>query len=222
MHIWGIRPQNPWSMSELERVLLACSGIIELSLFGNFLDPPVFNLVGHMRPTHLDLMGNLVRTFSGPESNFALPLFQRVSHLYLCDFDDELTPPWHHWPTLSSLPALTHLAVTRSDFIPTLLATLPRLQVLVLYGEKHDVEEAQSWDHRVLVAQINDFWPDWHEGVGLWVRADAFLDRKRRGEVPDISNVVYEDLGSSIHCIQGLPRPRPVKRSASVTELSKE
>ncbi|KAF7342906.1 hypothetical protein MSAN_02007000 [Mycena sanguinolenta] len=185
MNIWGTRAQNPWSTSELERMLCVCTGITELSLTGDFLNPPVFRLVGHMRPTHLDLMGNLVRSFSSPYADFALPLFQRVSHLYLCDIDDELTSPWHHWAGLSRLPVLTHLAIARGDLVPTILATLPRLRVIVLYGEKLDPEEAHSWDQRVVVAEINSFWEDWHEGIGLWIRADAFLDRKQRGEVPE-------------------------------------
>ncbi|KAF7342905.1 hypothetical protein MSAN_02006900 [Mycena sanguinolenta] len=187
MYIGG-RPKNQWTMPELERLLRACTGITELSVCGCLSDPPILGLMEHLRPTRLNLaVLDLVSAFSVPNSNFAHPLFQRVSHLLLCDIEEVATPVWHHWTALSRLPALTHLAVIRGDLVPTILATLPRLQVLVLFSEKLEVEAAHSWDRRVVVvvADYQSFWDNWHEGVGLWMRADAFLDQKRRGDVPE-------------------------------------
>ncbi|KAJ7246804.1 hypothetical protein B0H12DRAFT_1125873, partial [Mycena haematopus] len=50
-----------------------------------------------MRPTRVDLMGNLVRAFTTLDFSFSLPFFERVSHLTLRDIDIEgLTPTWSH------------------------------------------------------------------------------------------------------------------------------
>ncbi|KAJ7246802.1 hypothetical protein B0H12DRAFT_1125871 [Mycena haematopus] len=170
MNFFGMRTKNPWSTPELERMLRACTGITALLVFGNLLDPPVLRLVAHMRPTRVDLMGNLVRAFTTLDFSFSLPFFERVSQLLLCDIDDELTPTWSHWPALSRLPALTHVAVFRADLVPVVLATLPRLEVVVLCAAKLDAEAA---DRRVVVIEIDDFWADWHQGADLWMCADA-------------------------------------------------
>ncbi|KAF8147610.1 hypothetical protein K438DRAFT_2027691 [Mycena galopus ATCC 62051] len=183
MTFFGERIENPWSASELERMLYVCTGITELLVFGNLLEPPVLRLLADARPTRLDLVGNIFRVFSEPECNFALPLFQHVSHLYLCDIDDEVTPTWVHWTALSHLPALTHLAVIRMDHIPTILATLPTLDVVLLYGI--DDNDALPNDRRIVVAEPDDFWSDWHQGVDIWRQVDVFLARKGSGDIPE-------------------------------------
>ncbi|KAJ6472486.1 hypothetical protein C8R45DRAFT_1013147 [Mycena sanguinolenta] len=135
-----------------------------------------------MRPTHLDLVVlDLVRAFSVPNSIFSLPVFQCVSHLSLCDVVEDATPVWNHWAGLSRLPALIHLAIIHGDLVPTMLATLPRLQVLILYGEKPDIEGVHSWDRRVVVigADLRSFWKDWHEGVDPWIRADSSVPQSK-------------------------------------------
>ncbi|KAJ7157605.1 hypothetical protein C8R43DRAFT_403451 [Mycena crocata] len=108
------------------------------------------------------------------------------------------SPEWLQ--ILPYLPVLTHLgfnSIIQRDTLDQLLHILPRLQVLmvIFFVSKvriavwfaEAIATAQSLpDPRLVVAIYRDYFTDWESGArghgDLWVRAEAFVGAKRRGE----------------------------------------
>ncbi|KAJ7731918.1 hypothetical protein DFH07DRAFT_144855 [Mycena maculata] len=188
---FGQRTPNVWSSAELERLLRMCPGITDLLFVGDLHKIPLILLLETMRPTRLAIMANITDKPLG----FGLPFFQRVTHLHLFDIngDLDLGASWPQWPSVLRLPALTHFGVPCVGAGPLLLARLPRLTVLVLYIDDAagEAEIQNMRDPRVVIASAQDFLADWDLGArghdDVWVRAEAFISRKRKGEIQDSS-----------------------------------
>ncbi|KAF7308130.1 hypothetical protein HMN09_00660500 [Mycena chlorophos] len=100
---------------------------------------------------------------------------------------------------LVAMPALTHLACTfPPDDIDAWLEKLPRLRVFLIaaVSSPRDALPATSTqyrDQRIVVT----YWQRWDEGAsyaeGYWERAERFLEKKRRREVPETDfRAVYD------------------------------
>ncbi|KAF8149716.1 hypothetical protein K438DRAFT_1779197 [Mycena galopus ATCC 62051] len=48
-----------------------------------------------------------------------------------------------------------------------------------------DDNDALPNDRRIVVAEPDDFWSDWPQGVDIWRHVDAFLARKESGDIPE-------------------------------------
>ncbi|KAJ7150645.1 hypothetical protein C8R46DRAFT_1358174 [Mycena filopes] len=180
-------------------IILRCSGIHSLFLDG-ILDAKsldVLDQMGAIRRLNFTLPSSL----SGwAEVTFARPTFQRLTHLELFeDSVDQFAHSWHHWSPLASLPALTHLCL--SDSISSLIlsdvvAECAQLAVIVAARWDTDgADRAQRFaetltltDSRLVVMAIESYTDDWKRGAegrdDFWVRAENFVARKQKGEIP--------------------------------------
>ncbi|KAJ7038821.1 hypothetical protein C8F04DRAFT_1231925 [Mycena alexandri] len=122
-----------------------------------------------------------------------------VTHLTLLHTDQYKSITWDYWLRIADLPALTHLCLTANVsrvILPQLLDQCPRLQAVVTTwltpANSRARVEAFSYvlttpDPRVVVTNLPDFFDEWERtarcGYDLWMRADEFIARKRRGEI---------------------------------------
>ncbi|KAF7348724.1 hypothetical protein MVEN_01391300 [Mycena venus] len=179
---------DAWSEAELEKVLRACKGVVNLLLLGDLTDRALLPMLAGMLPQRLAMVSN-------PRLNFTLPFFQNITHLWLGLFDDlrvtlyggpleEKWPPSHNF---ARLPALTHLALsscTSRALVADLLATCSYLRALIV-----DTQEAMlgsdelRYPRLVFISESRNFISDWDVGVhgGIWERADVII-RERREE----------------------------------------
>ncbi|KAF7331376.1 hypothetical protein MKEN_00015400 [Mycena kentingensis (nom. inval.)] len=134
------------------------------------------------------------------------PAFQNLTHLELfrlpaawgTNTDSDFTS--NSWAQLARLPALTHLALTRAKMpaseLPICAFLLSptgcvRLTTFVLVGmaDAAVLAHAASDVRFVVMSQLKlmDFFMDWIDGArfgeDFWARADAFIARRRSGEV---------------------------------------
>ncbi|KAK7058055.1 hypothetical protein R3P38DRAFT_2681107 [Favolaschia claudopus] len=136
------------------------------------------------------------------------PMFLSITHLEL-DYDGcsptEIPLTWDDWSHLASLPALTHLAfseiLARYLLLPT-LGRCGRLQTIVAIFV--DMEQARAFvedfpvitDPRMVAIAVTDLFHDWvRQARGeddYWGRAEAFIARKRRGDI-DATRYLLED-----------------------------
>ncbi|KAK7029985.1 hypothetical protein R3P38DRAFT_2621990 [Favolaschia claudopus] len=169
-------------------------------------------LLDVMDTLHLSTLLLSIPSFSPqwPRSTLPRALFRSVTHLtvYLGSVDDEVAS-WEDWSILTSLPALTHLCMDDTlapDLLQSIVENCNRLvAVIIAYWDgpwlKHTaIELAQNLpvsDPRVIVTMIDDFdkaWPrEAHSGNDLWARVDAFLVRKRRGEIESSVYFMYDE-----------------------------
>ncbi|KAK7045263.1 hypothetical protein R3P38DRAFT_3177483 [Favolaschia claudopus] len=127
------------------------------------------------------------------------PVFLTVTHFELYYEPDHSDPQsWEDWSTLASLPALTHLCLTRcladGTFRPV-VKYCQALKVLIAgfwdmylkYEATKFAENLVVKDPRVVVMVFPTFKQNWvlgaRGGSDFWARADAFLAGKMRKEI---------------------------------------
>ncbi|KAF7342062.1 hypothetical protein MVEN_01793500 [Mycena venus] len=130
------------------------------------------------------------------------PLFAAASHLDIFDHFNinQEEPEEMLWlKHLSALPALTHLAFSsppNSRVIHSVLDSCPRIDVLLIVFPvigKNTAKEYLEYiaddisDNRFVVAIYKDYYSDWELGArggkDIWVRAEEFIARQKRGEI---------------------------------------
>lgn len=182
---------------ELDEILPLCNGVRFLVLFQATL-PRLLPALTAMRPCRLNLY--LKQLLGGTDTRpLSHPVFTSVTHLDLFDtwtLNDDLTV------YLALFPALTHLGVwhteTMSPDLPEVLARFANLEALIdMYGfqPKPDREPMRSIDDARFVVMVlldDAYTEDWvigtRGGLDFWGRADAFITKKRRGEIkPSLS-----------------------------------
>ncbi|KAF7348725.1 hypothetical protein MVEN_01391500 [Mycena venus] len=183
--------RNPWSDVELEKVLRACKGVVNLLLVGDLADRAFLPMLSDMRPQRLAMMADM----SNPRLDFTLPFFQNITHLWLGLFDElrvtlyggslqEIWAPSHNF---ARLPALTHLALsscTSRALVADLLATCSYLRALIVDTQEAMLGSGELHDPRlVFILESRNFISDWDVGVhgDIWERADVII-RERREE----------------------------------------
>ncbi|KAJ7673875.1 hypothetical protein DFH06DRAFT_1292679 [Mycena polygramma] len=192
--------EKGWRCTEWETpkdLLLKSSGTIDLYVHGDF-DFEVIDILDHMR---LQKLSFLVDNVLWKPSILQRPLFLYVTHLELFKPSLPVAPPlWQEWCHLGSLPALTHLSLSEpfhTHVLPGVIMNCPLLSVAVIpFWSQHQCTEATRIaenltvnDPRVVVMVVASYLEDWEIGArggdDLWIRAEQFISRKRRGEIKD-------------------------------------
>ncbi|KAJ7673883.1 hypothetical protein DFH06DRAFT_751024 [Mycena polygramma] len=190
--------EKGWRCTEWETpkdLLLKSSGTIDLYVQGDF-DLEVIDILDHMR---LQKLAFLADNVLWKPSFLQRPLFLYVTHLELFKPSLPLVAPvWQDWCHLGSLPALTHLSLSEpfhTQVLPGAIADCRLLSVAVLafWAEYQHAEAAVLAenlavnDPRVVVMVTVSYIADWEIGArggdDLWIRAEQFISRKRRGEI---------------------------------------
>ncbi|KAJ6450432.1 hypothetical protein C8R47DRAFT_1171068 [Mycena vitilis] len=196
-----------------------CSGVVNLYVKGQ--SPPESLPV--CANTRLQRLGLVISPADSelPRPTFELRVFLSITHLDLILEDAPKTrrSGWQDWSALVALPALTHLC----------LSYFPRAVLLRVAGEcsSLSVLVATFWgsairrsaialtqalvtsDLRIVKMMVPNPRVDWATGArggdDFWLRAEAFIAKKRRGEI-DESCYLLDNPGCFLHRrIQRIP-----------------
>ncbi|KAJ7636482.1 hypothetical protein FB45DRAFT_1055875 [Roridomyces roridus] len=169
---------DAWDLAVIERLLAACTGVTNILLINDPMDPlpPIVSLITHLRPTKL-----------------SIDILQSLTHLQLLEGTPSsltLVLTWPHWSELAKLPFLTHLAVRcENDVLSYMVSALPKLQVFVLlaFGLSNIRVDDMPRDPRVYVRPVAGFINLWYAGAqgedDIWALGNAFVEKKRKGEI---------------------------------------
>ncbi|KAJ7512237.1 hypothetical protein B0H11DRAFT_1898738 [Mycena galericulata] len=194
--IMGARSKNVWSKEELERVFRTCTRVQELIILGELAQWNLLSMLADSRPTRLVLVIDVQH----PSLNFTQPLFQKLTHLAVGDITSSIQADWKRWLAIFRLPALTHLALAQAalptaSLVREILADAPQLKILAIFAKDLPAatifsEQLAVQDERIVILG-HDHFSDPNSGLKrffriaseLWIQADEFVDRKRRGEI---------------------------------------
>ncbi|KAF8212780.1 hypothetical protein K438DRAFT_1751210 [Mycena galopus ATCC 62051] len=196
-HVFGRNGRNDNPMDRYTQLLSKCSGVINLSVDLKFDDLDLLRAVRNMRlqKLALDLPG-VISTWA--LAGFNDPLFQSVTHLDLyVPYSTKGQFDWRQWCGLVSLPRLTHLAVSASiatEIVPNVLPDPSRLVLVIIMS--HSPILTFTDPRVVLMTMGYSYQADWTLGArggdNFWVRAMAFVNRKRAGEIASSCYVLDE------------------------------
>ncbi|KAJ6454208.1 hypothetical protein C8R45DRAFT_628722 [Mycena sanguinolenta] len=202
-----IYPSGP--MNDYKNLLTTCTGSINISIGGE-IDLDFLRGLSEMRPRRLAFTVPGMFFTCGLDG-FKHPLFESVTHLDLyCGSALAANGlNWETWSDLASIPALTHLALSypiACSILSQVVSQCRRLAVAIVatYSWEHEREVTVSYaqnlgfaDARVVVMILNaDYVADWElgacRGEDFWIRAEAFVNRKRAGEIETSSYLLDE------------------------------
>ncbi|KAJ7705460.1 hypothetical protein B0H17DRAFT_1038052 [Mycena rosella] len=194
-----------WSVKDTYALLRLCPRVVTLSTMSRFL-PPLHQIEqGPFALLQILLEMPQLRKWGGSLTNLfgsraaidpTHPVFRNITHLDL--FDDLLDAQDARICTsLATMPALTHLSLfneVRPGIFQRVLDECASLRALVhMWHDLHTWEahkiaaEPPVTDVRFVVRVFHDYWADWEAGArgdtDRWAAADAFIERKRRGEI---------------------------------------
>ncbi|KAF8151855.1 hypothetical protein K438DRAFT_1778675 [Mycena galopus ATCC 62051] len=200
--------QTPWLINEARFVLASCSGIVDFAMMAT--NPSILPLLENKRLERLSICVAQLFDNGLILHNLTHPIFTHTTHLAIFD----RTHNDQHWSTLGQLPALTHLClhsyVSRRHLLGV-LAECKGLQVLV----SMHISTEPEWgladicgglairdDPRFVLFALDHstqaFSRDWARGRNgkrdFWAVADAFVEKKRRGEITPASRCWICDL----------------------------
>ncbi|KAJ7662751.1 hypothetical protein DFH06DRAFT_1471509 [Mycena polygramma] len=172
------------------RLFWLCNKIVDLIIRPNSTNPILLPILAQMRVQRLSMYLGLM--FRG-SINLQHKLFHSGTHLDIFDRQGVLEA----LSDVPKLPALTHLCLHSSiprDDILKVLSECPRLSILLVqYSIMREDEyygEAQFphvYDARFVISLDDKYWEDWVAGAkgfpGVWSAAEAFVARKRKGEI---------------------------------------
>ncbi|KAF7338959.1 hypothetical protein MVEN_01972100 [Mycena venus] len=190
----------------IENLLLRCSGIASLFIDGE-IDSDLFAVLDQM---HLRKLTFLLPPSPSEwlKSTLNRPVLLSVTHLELDTYSDDPPPRRDDWSQLTSLPALTHLCLTKNlavDLLRPIIAECPRLTVVVTeFWHAGELEAAAKFaqslaitDPRIVVMVVCNYKQDWRRGVrggkDFCLQAEKFVARKRRGEINSACYFIEED-----------------------------
>ncbi|KAJ7431522.1 hypothetical protein B0H11DRAFT_2210229 [Mycena galericulata] len=188
-------------------ILSRCTGLEDLMLSCDSGRPREF--LPALEAMQLRRLGVDMSDFFGGQAKMDLrgPAFSSITHLLLMDdhFGDADVDVCA--TQLAVLPSLTHLALV--DGVPRelMLAVLERcaaLYVLVNLRNnfrRHTVQfvarELGIEDPRLVILALGMFTKEWVAGAkggeDFWVRADTFVDKKRKGEIDAATYWIDDD-----------------------------
>ncbi|KAJ7677763.1 hypothetical protein DFH06DRAFT_1167120 [Mycena polygramma] len=164
---------------DLRTLLSICTGIKNLAL--RTLNPQLVDCISSLRLQRLTspLWSHLLPTLASCSS---------LTHLHVLDYGEAV------FPWINTLPSLTHLCLVKALYtdrplIETLFKKGQQLRVCVLFLTPYDQRASDPWidDERVVIMPLEasgDDVRDWKSGVDggrdFWVRAEEFLELKRR------------------------------------------
>ncbi|KAJ7131398.1 isoprenoid synthase domain-containing protein [Mycena epipterygia] len=188
---------------ELREILSACSGVRFLALMLPSAGPSILPSLGAMKPRRLCFY--LTDFFTSVDSTaLSHSMFTSVTHLDIFDhMGDSAFQQWS-WSDFGLLPALTHLSLFKfpSSAVGTeLLSKCKTLEVLIRmdstgnpYDNPLSIEDVRFV---CMVMEDDAYVGDWiigtKGGMDFWARADAFVAKRRRGEIKPDSRCWIED-----------------------------
>ncbi|KAK7023253.1 hypothetical protein R3P38DRAFT_2958536 [Favolaschia claudopus] len=182
---------------EIETILSACGAVESLVLFQSFGTIPSLQLTTSLRRLSIYLWDLLEH----PKQLVPHSLFTSVTHLDL--FDQVHSRSNHIVEQLAMMPMLTHLALWNESTPPDVLAeVLERCIGLETVIDMHGSMSSRSTrddEMRIVSMTVEDtqYLEDWITGTqggpDFWARADAFIAKKRRGEIKPSSRCWIED-----------------------------
>ncbi|KAJ7866955.1 hypothetical protein B0H14DRAFT_357282 [Mycena olivaceomarginata] len=192
--------EDPDDEHDAEEALRFCSGIKNLVLSVRTSSGwRILPRIVAMKPQRLSLRWDSILISMHPHQ----PTFTCLTHLFIFDnflaFSDVALArlPWH----VAELPVLTHLAMVNTALFgggdpvleKAILAVCKALKVLIVSPEEPQfgMEYLPRIDDiRFVYINIQDavgFLDEWlaqtRGGIDFWARADAFVEKKRRGEI---------------------------------------
>jgi len=176
--------------NQLEEVLSVCSEVRSLVLFQS-AGPGILPALGATRPRRLNL--DLKGLLQGMDTSHVLhPMFTFVTHLDLFDSLHRGTHVGRIIDHLSLFPALTHLAFFQGNREAIeVLSRCDKLETLIgMYTLLPDPRHLRSIDDlRFVTMNVSDedYAMEWvigtRGGWDFWARADAFIAKRRNGEI---------------------------------------
>ncbi|KAJ7609561.1 hypothetical protein DFH06DRAFT_1346285 [Mycena polygramma] len=168
-----------------EEIVSVCSGIRSFALTTKAMQ--LNSGLGAIRPRRLNLLLEfLLTTINSPDQPH--PMFTNVTHLDV--LAHSLNPDLISH--LALLPVLTHLSIWHNSApLRDVLARCPKLRALIDMDDSFVGPDdlAPIDDARVVYMAVSDakYEEDWVigtlGGLDFWARADAFIAKKRRGEI---------------------------------------
>ncbi|KAJ6462462.1 hypothetical protein C8R45DRAFT_940712 [Mycena sanguinolenta] len=211
-NVWHVFADWDFSQSTLDTFIPFCTGIKSLVIFNTY--PGMLSQLGTARPRHLagpieSLFQDHVQRTS-QDVDLTLPLFSALTHFDVFEAIHLDSSSLTSWSSLALLPALTHLAFIELScrVAVSVLTICPKLHIIISMhsdARTHShmvsstVEDMDDLDSRFLsmVLTSDDYVLDWEAGIrggiDFWTRADAFVARKRRGEIEPKSRYWIED-----------------------------
>ncbi|KAJ6551285.1 hypothetical protein B0H19DRAFT_1157107 [Mycena capillaripes] len=191
-----ISPQARWSAVKVYELLRLCSRLVSLFVVGHLSDPTLLPILEGKAQVRRwgGCLGNLFG--SSPAIDLNHSFFRTITHLDVFEAlngrnNDQLCLG------LTELPALTHLCLNNDaspSIVQRLLEQCLHLKILLNLWHQLYAISAQKiaaspsvTDARFVVAVWADYWSDWERwargGTDIWAAADAFVARKRGGEI---------------------------------------
>ncbi|KAJ7489305.1 hypothetical protein FB451DRAFT_686637 [Mycena latifolia] len=186
---------SAWSVDEVYALLRLCPRLESFYTTGEFSTPAMLPVLRGM--LQMSKWGGPLEQLFGTYSAIDLSqsFFRNITHMDL--FDVAHNGDVRISSGLAALPALTHLCLNNNvgvDFLRRVLEDCTRLQILVHLWNPYYSEPAREIatnppvsDVRFVVGVFLNYWDDWEVGArggtDFWVAADAFVARKRRGEI---------------------------------------
>ncbi|KAF7369319.1 hypothetical protein MVEN_00260100 [Mycena venus] len=205
-NIWYLLAGTTFTAGTLNDVLPHCTGIRSLVLF--HACPSMLSQLKDTQPRRLAIpIASLFHDQDTRVMDFTLPFFACLTHLDVFEILNDLNSWSSSWTTLGLLPGLTHLAfleLCESALIAEILVTCTKLKVLI---GMHS-EAPPSWEDMPnipvdearfvsMAVSTTDYIMDWEVGtkggMDFWARADAFVAKRRRGEIEPRSRHWIED-----------------------------
>ncbi|KAJ7172010.1 hypothetical protein C8R46DRAFT_136219 [Mycena filopes] len=173
--------QSDWSFQTACALVQLCSNLASLFFDSWWPELPLLTIldgISRVRMWH----GSLRRLIDDDSFDLTHPFFRTITHMNI----SSQTVPIGLVPSLVAMPALTHLCMYR-PFGPDstgsrILEESPRLQLLLVRGSS--IRNISITDVRYVQVVRGPKWDDWvaHDH-DIWAKAEAFVARKRRGEI---------------------------------------
>ncbi|KAJ6551287.1 hypothetical protein B0H19DRAFT_165581 [Mycena capillaripes] len=211
-HVYIRRASSQWTEAQSHALLRLCPRLISLATVARWTPKTMLPVLEEL--TDVRRWGGCLHDLFGAHSavDLGLPFFRGLTHIDVFErFGVEEDPldddgSGRICVGLATLPALTHLCLNRGvpqDVLQRVLKDCAHLQLLVSkWGDAKRARESAAAtlivDVRYVVAVTGEdaqYWADWEVGTrggtDFWAAADAFVARKRSGEI-DASSYLLE------------------------------
>ncbi|KAJ7028843.1 hypothetical protein C8F04DRAFT_50204 [Mycena alexandri] len=179
----------------LPEILRVCTGIQSLAFIRCGIPSSLLPTLATLRPRQLWMrIDSLVF-----ETDLCRPMLTCVTHLALWDRVTSIHSDIAAWLSLLAMfPSLTHLMIiaAKPSLAPHILASSKKFKVLVTYSDISG-KELDNADDRYVNIGVHKFAEQWLMGTrggnNFWARAEAFIAKKRRGEIQPVWRYWIED-----------------------------
>ncbi|KAJ7705461.1 hypothetical protein B0H17DRAFT_669126 [Mycena rosella] len=175
-------------------LLSVCPKLVSFYAFGGVLTPAMLPILQDM--AHVRRWSSRLSSLFGsvPAIDLSIPFFRNITHI---DIFEAVADDTQTARGLAALPALTHVGLnnrTRAGVPRRLLNECIHLQVLAniwhvsnFVAARNVAASPPAIDVRFVVCTSGNHCDEWEVGArggtDFWAAADAFVARKRRGEI---------------------------------------